>query len=273
MSTDYSDILLTSDGDVDLSSDNIVFISTNLESLRQRLNLRFAIWQGEWKYNEYLGTPYREYIGKAINKSTIDSEIKRQALLEPDAERISNFTSAFDRQTRLYSCSFDVETNEDSVSYGLVLKDGFDYIIPNYATDCEKIIRYRYVTSKPYPIFSQDYSSNYLGVNSGIIKDSIKNTENTLSSFAIDCGTLRDSLQQYTLETEYVENSCSVLGMTLTYVAPPVTPDYIAPMEDYVSAGSTVTSMTLTDVLIEYTQPLEDYVSASSSVLSMTLTG
>ena len=192
MSTDYSDILLTSDGDVDLSSDNIVFISTNLESLRQRLNLRFAIWQGEWKYNEYLGTPYREYIGKAINKSTIDSEIKRQALVEPDVERISNFTSAFDRQTRLYSCSFDVETNEDSVSYGLVLKDGFDYIIPNYATDCEKIIRYRYVTSKPYSSLVKDYPNNQLGINNGLIKEPIKDTESIVNSISISRGEMRN---------------------------------------------------------------------------------
>lgn len=129
MSTDYSDILLTTDGDIDLSSNDAIFISTNLDSLRQRLNIRFAIWQGEWKYNEFLGTPYREYIGKAFNKATIDAEIKRQALLEPDVERLDNFNSAFDRNSRLYSCSFDVETNEESISYGLILKDSFEYVI------------------------------------------------------------------------------------------------------------------------------------------------
>ena len=67
MSTDYSDILLTTDGDIDLSSDDAVFISTNLDSLRQRLNIRFAIWQGEWKYNELLGTPYKSYVREANN--------------------------------------------------------------------------------------------------------------------------------------------------------------------------------------------------------------
>ena len=272
MSTDYSDILLTTGGDIDLSSDDAVFISTNLDSLRQRLNIRFAIWQGEWKYNEFLGTPYREYIGKAFNKATIDAEIKRQALLEPDVERLDNFNSAFDRNSRLYSCSFDVETNEESISYGLVLKDSFEYVIPNYNNSCEKIIRYNYVTSQPYPVLARDYTNNQLGINNGLIKDITKETEATQLIFKIDSGTLRDSLQQYTYETEYVESSCSVLEMTLTFVAPPVTPEYNAGYE-YMNGSSAITSMTLTDVVVHYIHPLEDYVSASSSITSMTLTG
>ena len=271
MSTDYSDILLTTDGDIDLSSDDAIFISTNLDSLRQRLNIRFAIWQGEWKYNEFLGTPYREYIGKAFNKATIDAEIKRQALLEPDVERLDNFNSAFDRNSRLYSCSFDVETNEESISYGLVLKDSFEYVIPNYNNSCEKIIRYSYVTSKPYPVLAQDYTNNQLNIIKGIIKEPTKETEATQLIFNIDSGTLRDILQQH-YETEYVESSCSVLEMTLTFVAPPVTPDYNAGYE-YMNGSSAITSMTLTDVLVPYTHPLEDYVSANSSITSMTLTG
>ena len=186
MSTDYSDILLTIDGDIDLSSDDAVFISTNLDSLRQRLNIRYAIWQGEWKYNEFLGTPYREYIGKSFNKATIDAEIKRQALLEPDVERLDNFSSAFDRNSRLYSCSFDVETNEESVSYGLVLKDSFEYVIPNYNNSCEKIIRYQYVTSQPYPVLARDYTDNRFDINNGLIKEPTKETEATQLIFNID---------------------------------------------------------------------------------------
>src|SRR5574344_1582884 len=205
MSTDYSDILLTTDGDIDLTSEDAVFISANLDSLRQRLNIRYAVWQGEWKYNELLGTPYREYIGKSFNKATIDAEIKRQALLEPDVERLDNFNSAFDRNSRLYSCSFDVETNEESISYGLVLRDSFEYVIPNYNNTCEKIIRYQYVTSKPYPILTQDYTNNQLGINNGLIKEPTKETESTDVSLNISNGTLRDSLQQYTYETEYMD--------------------------------------------------------------------
>ena len=269
MSTDYSDILLTTDGDIDLTSEDAIFISTNLDSLRQRLNIRYAVWQGEWKYNEFLGTPYREYIGKAFNKATIDAEIKRQALLEPDVERLDNFKSAFDRNIRLYSCSFDVETNEESISYGLVLRDSFEYVIPNYDTSCDKIIRYKYVTSKPYPILSQDYTNNQLGVNNGLIKEPTKETESAQLIFNIDSGTLRDSLQQYTYETEYMSASSEILSMSLVSQ---VSPDYNAGYE-YMNGSSVITSMTLTDVLVPYIPPLEDYVSASSSIMSMTLTG
>ena len=269
MSTDYSDILLTTDGDIDLSSDDAVFISTNLDSLRQRLNIRFAVWQGEWKYNELLGTPYREYIGKAFNKSTIDAEIKRQALLESDVERLDNFSSAFDRNSRLYSCSFEVETNEESISYGLVLKDSFEYVIPNYNNSCEKIIRYKYVTFQPYPILTQDYTNNQLNINNGLIKEPTKETESTQLIFNIDSGILRDILQQYTLETEYMIASSEILGVSLISQ---VSPDYNAGYE-YMDASSVITSMTLTDVIVPYIHPLEDYVSASSSITSMTLTG
>lgn len=269
MSTDYSDIFLTIDGDIDLSSNDIKFISTNIHSLRQRLNIRFAIWQGEWKYNEFLGTPYREYVGKSINKSTIDSEIKRQALLEPDVERLDNFSSAFDRNSRLYSCSFEVETNEESISYGLVLKDSFEYVIPNYNTSCEKIIRYKYVTSQPYPILAQDYTNNQLDVNKGIIKEPTKETEATQLIFNIGSGTLRDILQTYTYETEYMGAAAFITGMTLTTL---VSPDYNAGFE-YMNGSSTITSMALKDVLIPYNHPLEDYVNAGSSITGMTLTG
>ena len=75
MSTDYSDILLTMDGDIDLSSDDAIFISTNLDSLRQRLNIRFAVWQGEWKYNSTFGTTYKSYVGKPTTKSAMDTLI------------------------------------------------------------------------------------------------------------------------------------------------------------------------------------------------------
>ena len=244
MSTDYSDILLTTDGDIDLSSDDAIFISTNLDSLRQRLNIRFAVWQGEWKYNEFLGTPYREYIGKAFNKATIDAEIKRQALLEPDVERLDNFNSAFDRNSRLYSCSFDVETNEESISYGLVLKDSFEYVIPNYNNSCEKIIRYNYVISQPYPALVQDYTNNQLGVNNGLIKDITKETESAQLIFNISSGTLRDTLQQYTIPTEsYQFNGQNIVSAVLTTYN---NVENIIPTESYQFNSQTLISASIT---------------------------
>ena len=152
MSTDYSDILLTTDGDIDLSSDDAVFISTNLDSLRQRLNIRFAIWQGEWKYNALFGTPYKSYVGKPTTKSAMDAEIKRQIFKETDVISINSFSSSLDRQARTYTCIAIISTREeDSLTYLLNLRDNFEYILPNINETCEKIRKYSYLTSLIYP--------------------------------------------------------------------------------------------------------------------------
>ena len=269
MSTDYSDILLTIDGDIDLSSDDAVFISTNLDSLRQRLNIRYAIWQGEWKYNEFLGTPYREYIGKAFNKATIDAEIKRQALLEPDVERLDNFKSAFDRNIRLYSCSFDVETNEESISYGLVLRDSFEYVIPNYDTSCDKIIRYKYVTSKPYPILAQDYTNNQLSINNGIIKEPIKEAESTVSSVSISRGEMRNIVQFLNIyQEDNITYSTNLLGGEWKSA----TGNHSQHQEDNITYSTNMIGRTWTKVVIDHVQPQEDNLTYSADFVSGTWT-
>ena len=269
MSTDYSDILLTTDGDIDLSSDDAVFISTNLDSLRQRLNIRFAVWQGEWKYNEFLGTPYREYIGKAFNKATIDAEIKRQALLEPDVERLDNFSSAFDRNSRLYSCSFDVETNEESISYGLVLKDSFEYVIPSYNNSCEKIIRYSYVTSKPYPILVKDYTNNQLGINNGLIKEPIKNTESIVNSISISRGEMRNIVQFLNV---YQEDNITYTTSLLGGEWKSLVINHSQPQEDNITYSTNMINGTWTKVVIDHVQPQEDNLTYSADFVSGTWT-
>lgn len=157
MATSNSDILLTEDGDIDLASEDIVFIDSNQSSLRQRLNLRFAIWQGEWKYNNTFGTPYRSYVGKSTTKSAMDAEIKRQIFKESDVISINSFSSSLDRQARTYTCICKVTTREeDSITYFLNLKDTFEYILPNINLSCEKIKRAYYLTSTPYPEYVSD---------------------------------------------------------------------------------------------------------------------
>ena len=168
MSTDYSDILLTTDGDIDLSSDDAVFISTNLDSLRQRLNIRFAVWQGEWKYNSTFGTPYKSYVGKPTTKSAMDAEIKRQIFKETDVISINSFSSSLDRQARTYTCIVVISTREeDSLTYFLNLKDSFEYILPNINKACEKIKKPLYLTSLPYIIYTEDSAQVSFGISSG----------------------------------------------------------------------------------------------------------
>lgn len=134
MATQYADILLTSDGDLDLSTNDIQLTQTNLQSLRQRLALRFEVWSGgtDWVYNTSFGTPWGSYIGKAVDKSVIDAELRRQILLEPDVEVISSFTSTKDRVSRTYQAYFEVSTFESEViALAFFLPDSFAYNVPN----------------------------------------------------------------------------------------------------------------------------------------------
>ena len=168
MATSYSDILLTDDGDIDLSSEDIIFIDSNQLSLRQRLNMRFAVWQGEWKYNNTFGTPYKSYVGKPTTKPAMDAEIKRQIFKESDVISINSFSSSLDRQARTYTCICKVTTREDdSLTYFLNLKDTFEYILPNINKSCEKIQRHLYLTSLPYPIYTEDSTQISFGISYG----------------------------------------------------------------------------------------------------------
>ena len=132
MATEYADLLLA-DGDLVIDED-VSVIDTNLLSLKQRLDLRFAIWQGEWKYDESYGTPYRDYIGLSVDKSSIDQEIKRQILKETDVVELSGLYSVINKQLRLYTFIAEVSTNEATLTYSLNLKDSFEYEIPKYSS-------------------------------------------------------------------------------------------------------------------------------------------
>lgn len=180
MATSYSDILLTDDGDIDLSTDSVIFIDSNQLSLRQRLNIRFAVWQGEWKYNSTFGTPYKSYVGKPTTKSAMDAEIKRQIFKETDVISINSFSSSLNRQARIYTCIAVISTREeDSLTYFLNMKDSFEYILPNINETCEKIKKYLYLTSFPYPnnpIYTEDSTQISFGIYHGTLYTLITET-------------------------------------------------------------------------------------------------
>ena len=170
MATSYSDILLTDDGDIDLSTDSVIFIDSNQLSLRQRLNMRFAIWQGEWKYNSLFGTPYKSYIGKPTTKSAMDAEIKRQIFKETDVISINSFSSSLDRQARTYTCIAIIYTKEeDSLTYLLNLRDNFEYILPNINEKCEKIRKYSYLASLIYPVHCAETADISFSISRGTL--------------------------------------------------------------------------------------------------------
>ena len=196
MATSYSDILLTDDGDIDLTSEDIIFINSNQSSLRQRLNMRFAVWQGEWKYNNTFGTPYKSYVGKPTTKSAMDAEIKRQIFKETDVISINSFSSSLDRQARTYTCIAIISTREeDSLTYLLNLRDNFEYILPNINETCKKIINYRYLTSKTYNIFDYQSTTSATNLSNGSISfvgENISSMDNTNSTVGVGISSLDD---------------------------------------------------------------------------------
>ncbi|QGZ16308.1 hypothetical protein Hena1_01580 [Erwinia phage Hena1] len=135
MSTFYGDFLLDPvTGDLDVSQ-GLQIIDSNQISLRQRLWLRFNIWQGDWYFDTTIGFPYRSYLGQKVMKTILDNKIKEISRLESDVLAINNFESVMDRAGRSYEAYFEVLTQEqDIVRIAFVGSEDYAYPIPDDAS-------------------------------------------------------------------------------------------------------------------------------------------
>ncbi len=130
MATQFKDFLLDpATGDLDLSSGGLSLVLTNQMSLRQRLYLRFAIWAGDWYFDEGFGFPYRTFIGKKTMKGVLDGRIKSEVRQEPDVLQITDFVSSMNVSSRSYQCYFTVVTVEGE-EINLAFQGGDEYIYP-----------------------------------------------------------------------------------------------------------------------------------------------
>lgn len=132
MTTSYVDFSLDpSTGDLDLSGNDLTLISSNQLSLRQRIFLRFAIWNGDWYFDETFGFPYRTFIPKRTVQAVLDGRIKEEVRSEPDVLEISSFESTMDVVSRSYACYFTVTTAEgEEVSLAFLGSDSYSYPTP-----------------------------------------------------------------------------------------------------------------------------------------------
>ncbi|QEQ94903.1 hypothetical protein pEaSNUABM56_00104 [Erwinia phage pEa_SNUABM_56] len=131
MSTLFSDLLLDPvTGDLDVSS-GLQLIDTNVVSLRQRLYLRFNIWQGDWYFDETIGFPYRTYLGQKVMKTILDNKIKEITRLESDVLSINDFSSTMDRTGRSYEAYFEVLTVEQEIVRIAFMGSSDAYFYPN----------------------------------------------------------------------------------------------------------------------------------------------
>lgn len=132
MATLYSDLLMDPvTGDLDVSS-GLQLIQSNQISLRQRLWMRFNVWQGDWYFDETLGFPYRAYISKKVMKTILDNKIKQVTRMEPDVLDITDFNSVMNVSSRSYQAFFQVLTQENEiVNIAFIGSDDYFYPTPD----------------------------------------------------------------------------------------------------------------------------------------------
>lgn len=97
----------------DSTKNDITPVMTEGESLRQRLGIRLRTNQGEWVFNQLYGVPYtNQIIGQKITKREVDSIIQAEALNEDGVDFLIDFQSNRDVNTRQYSLTFNVVSND-----------------------------------------------------------------------------------------------------------------------------------------------------------------
>jgi len=133
MPTLFTDLALDPvTGDIDLRSGGFELVESNQISLRQRLLVRFSVWQGDWYFDQSLGFPYRLYISKKVIKAILDKHIKDTVNLEPDVLQITDFRSVMHVVSRSYEAYFTVTTAEgDTVNLAFIGSDAFVYPTPS----------------------------------------------------------------------------------------------------------------------------------------------
>lgn len=130
MSTFYGDLLIDAKtGDLDVSQ-GLQIIESNFISLRQRLWLRFNIWQGDWYFDTSIGFPYKTYLGQKVMKTILDNKIKEIAQLEPDVLAVRDFQSVMDKRGRSYEAYFEVLTQDQEI-VRIAFVGGTEYLYPN----------------------------------------------------------------------------------------------------------------------------------------------
>lgn len=133
MATNYSDLQLDqTSGDLLIAeSGDFQLITTNIESLWQRLLINFSIWKNEWQFNLDFGFPYGEYLGQKTPKEIVDAKIRETVRSEPDVLRIQDFTSSFNAQSRQYEAYLTVITQELEEVNVAYFGDGYYYPSPD----------------------------------------------------------------------------------------------------------------------------------------------
>ncbi len=109
------DLMIDKEGDLSLIGADFRWVD-GTERVRQQLQIKLQLWQGEWFLNTEFGTPYlSQILGKQVSLQAAIAALKRSILDVEGVQDIQEFSYTVDRHSRQLNAEFTVTT-----PYGLI---------------------------------------------------------------------------------------------------------------------------------------------------------
>lgn len=111
-----TDIKLTIDHDLDLSTGDLQLFSQVEDLAVQQVKIRLQTFKGEWFRDIDIGVPYvQEVFGRRDTESAADANIKSTILSTDNIQSITKYSSSVKPLTRTFSVIFSAVTNSGEI--------------------------------------------------------------------------------------------------------------------------------------------------------------
>lgn len=108
--------------DLDVSGFDFRVTASAEEALIQRLKIKLLFFKGEWFLNQNFGTPYFQEIFVSINsKDDVDTVFKLAITEMQGVEKITKYSSSFNKDTREFTLDFSVLFNGEVITTSLLI--------------------------------------------------------------------------------------------------------------------------------------------------------
>lgn len=105
------DLALDSTGDLDITTDGDIYLTTGTDAVRQDLQIRLAFFQGEWFMDTRIGLPYFQQILGQKPRYAVLAQIYRKVIMSAAlVTAIENLEFDWDGTTRTLDVSFNAVT-------------------------------------------------------------------------------------------------------------------------------------------------------------------
>ena len=116
-----TDILQTEDGDIDVTSNDLSFV-TGSDEVKQLLRQRLRMFLGEWFLDTTKGIPYfQSILKKNPNPVSIDSAFKNEILETPGILELFEFELNVDASLRKLTLDFRAVSTDGIIDFSEVL--------------------------------------------------------------------------------------------------------------------------------------------------------